>query len=864
MHNLLRILLFLVVPLYGMAAWGSTQLSVSETNGLPLVSAGGASLLTADYVFWGENWRWAGTKTTVEANGNFDYRTFGTNKRLQLQLSARTQKTSKNQLRWELTLDANKPSENAIGGGIAFHLDLSGLRTVLGEPVLLPGNSGWNWGNVPDSGVLVEFEPATAMIQFVRKKKSEIRVFFYQGTVPEGPRKFTMKVTLFGNAELKPNLEERFHSAESSAWPEDRLEFESFPIDLSGLNSRERPAGKRGFVRAMGEKLVFEDGSQARFWGTNITASTLFKTSKLNIRKQAARLSRMGFNLVRLHHHDSFWVKPNIFGPETVSDTQNLDKGSLDKLDWWIKCLKDEGIYVWLDLHVQRYLRAGDNISSFNEIDRKSRHPGADLKGYNYVNDSIKDAMKRFNRSYVDHVNPYTHLAYKDEPAIMAMLITNENDITNHYGNALLPNKKVPLHDEIYMRKAKAFAKQHGLKEGRIWRSWEHGSPKLFLNDLEHRFNIEMIKDLRQAGVKVPIATTNTWGNNPLSSLPALTDGDLIDVHAYGDPLELEKNPLFAAGMVGWMSAGQVANKPMTVSEWNVTPFPVPDRHTSPLLVASKACHQGWDALIQYAYSQNSLNREGKPSNWHVHNDPAMLSMLPAAALLYRRGQVQEASTIYVLDIGAKLFDEAVSPKTSIAIRTASEKGKLLIGMPEMPSLPWLQPTRPPKDAVVLRDYRQSLLDRDVSFVKSDTGELYRNWENGLYTIDTPRSQAAMGWMGGKSIELSNTRFQLDTVNATVAVQSLDDKPISGSEKILISLGSNSVPYKDLKGRSRIPFLSQPITGHIRIEAQKGLRVYSIDNLGMKIELPGIFDQGWYGIDLGEAINSHWLMLEKS
>ena len=53
-----------------------------------------------------------------------------------------------------------------------------------------------------------------------------------------------------------------------------------------------------------------------------------------------------------------------------------------------------------------------------------------------------------------------------------------------------------------------------------------------------------MIDHLRTLGVKVPIVTTSTWGRNGLSALPALTSGDLIDVHSYGGAGQLEKNPL--------------------------------------------------------------------------------------------------------------------------------------------------------------------------------------------------------------------------------------------------------------------------------------------------------------------------------
>jgi hypothetical protein len=74
------------------------------------------------------------------------------------------------------------------------------------------------------------------------------------------------------------------------------------------------------------------------------------------VKRQARRLSELGFNLVRIYHHDSPWVVPNIFGERTAMDTKSLSQAMLERLDWWITCLKQEGIYVWLDLHVGRQL----------------------------------------------------------------------------------------------------------------------------------------------------------------------------------------------------------------------------------------------------------------------------------------------------------------------------------------------------------------------------------------------------------------------------------------------------------------------------------------------------------------------------
>ena len=287
-------------------------------------------------------------------------------------------------------------------------------------------------------------------------------------------------------------------------------------------------------------------------------------------------------------------------------------------------------------------------------------------------------------------------------------------------------------------------------------------------------------------------------------------------MHSYGDIDELKKNPLYAPTFVDWIAAAQVVDRPLSVTEWNVSPFPIPDRHTSPLYVASSASLQGWDALMQYAYSQQPLAGRGRPSNWEGFNDPALIATLPAAALLYRRGDVQEAKRTYVFaPTPDQLFYQLISPKTSVALRTAVEKGKLVVAMPQTRELPWLEKSQIPGGAMIITDPNQSLIDVDATYATSDTGELRRDWGQGTYTIDTPRSQIAMGWIGGKQISLADVDITVTTRNATVAVQSLDQMNISESRSILISLGARSVP----ESGNRMPFHSEPVVGHLTIRA---------------------------------------------
>jgi hypothetical protein len=836
---------------------------VDERNGLPAVALGGAPAVTSDFVFWGGNWTWADLTTSLRVLAPFDYAVIGKNQILGFDLAEQIHRPSSMQVVFQFDLDARRTLSDVIGGGMSFRFDLA-AGAKLGEPELLPGNSGWAWGPRGGTRIEMRFDPPMAAVLFERGAKSEIRAYFYQGEVPQGLQHHVATIALSGDFAIKPTAAERYGLDDPASWQTGLLFENSIaswnvaPVDLSFLNAAERPAGKHGFVRAVNGTLAFADGVPARFWGTNITAYALFGTTRDNVCRQAHRLSQLGFNLVRLHHHDSYWVSPNIFGPETAPDTKILNPLMLEKLDWWVKCLEDEGIYVWLDLHVQRGFKQGDGIDAFDEISKV--RPGAELKGFNYVNPSIAEAMRRFDDAYVNHLNPYTKLRYKNDPGIIAMLLTNENDLTQHFGNGLLPNANVPWHSARYMREAEVFATKYKLPPDRVWRSWEFGPSKLLLNDLESRFDTDMIQHLRAQGVEVPLVTTSSWGADPLSSLPVLTTGDVVDVHSYGAPGELEKNPIYAATLVDWMAAAHVVGKPLSVTEWNVSPFPTADRHAIPLYVAGSASLQGWDALMQFAYAQGALNDRGGPSNWQAFNDPALLATLPAAALLYRRHDVQEAKTVYVFaPTKEQLFGELISPETSVALRTAAERGKLLIAMPATPELPWLAASEPPAAATILKDPGRPLLDPGASEAISDTGELRRNWETGIFTIDTPRTQAAMGWIGGQSVRLADVALAVNTRNATVAVQSLDDKPIREASALLISLGARSIPSSG----NQLPFRSEPVVGSLTIRAKNGLRLFKRVGAGNdEREIPVSYEGGEYHVKLDRDVATYWLTLK--
>ncbi|MFO0888866.1 MAG: hypothetical protein U0790_06920 [Isosphaeraceae bacterium] len=777
---------------------------------------------------------------------------------LGLQWSGRAVAPSPREVRIELDVVAAKALSGIDGGGMAWTLkpDARVLRGKAETPELLPDRTGWRWEAAPGKPLTVRFDRPIARLFFDKDRKAEIRTSFVGDRIRAGRGRIALTVALPEGGRVVATDEERYAEPDRT-WFRQALRWDSTPVDLSFLNSEDRPAGRHGVVRAEGDRLVFADGTPARFWGTNLAGPVLFDTPRESVPLQARRIARLGYNLVRIHQEDAHWVNPNIFGRD-ARDTRHLDPRSLEAIDLWIKCLKDEGIYVWLDLHYLRELKPADGVTlGWDELARSK----GNMWGFNFVNPQLVDLMKEYNRQYLSHVNQYTGLAYKDDPAVVGILITNENDLTSHFGVAFLEVYKNLAHKALYDREMTAFAKAHGLPADRIWRSWEPGPAKYFQSELEHRFFSGVIEDLRSLGVKAPIAGTNFWGGTSLLALPSLTGGDVIDAHMYGASEELGANPHDRATFLSWATAAQVYGKPVTITEWNV-PYPALDRFTTPLYVASVASLQGWDAPMLYNYATFALDRpiaedpNRGVEKWSTYNDPAITGVMPAAALLFRRGHVSPARKTYCLMMTAdQLFGAIMPPEGTPAVRTLAEQSRFTLGMPATTILPWLKPSEPTGDVIVFSDPNRDFVPDDAVQVESDTGELVRNWKDGVQTINTPRTQAVNGWIGGKSFQLKDASFEFRTRKAVVALTSVDDQPLASSRFLLITAVAQSrpspppnQPLAPGKKPENLPFRSEPVVGTIRLRnATAGLELLALGADGKVLErtTPARGPDGW-------------------
>jgi hypothetical protein len=808
-----------LVPLAGgpgddEAAARATWVLDTDDGGTARVAYRGAKVMTFHYLFWGKNYAWADPiiRGSISQGGVTRFE-LGVEP-LGLRLLGSVAKTGPGEVTFDYTLDAKKDLDGIDGGGLEFNLNLDAVPTGHDGPALFSDRRGFQWDAGP-GGVTVAFDPPLSASYFDQGHKKTVRCFLVGNQLRAGQRRVVMKIRLPQGGVVRRSADDRYGVEDRSAWYPDTLPWDKWPVDVSFLN--DKPAGKHGHVRADGDRLVFEDGTPARFWGTNVQANALFQGKKEDVALQAKRLAALGYNLVRIHHHDSPWVKPNVFDPFTAT-TQKLDDRALDRIDWWVKCLKDEGIYVWMDLHVGRQFAKGDNVEGFAEL---ARHQGSG-KGFNYVNPSIEKLMHKFAEQYLFRTNSYTGKRYPEEPALFGVLLTNENDITFHHGAAAFEGKTNPVHNKLFQGLARRIAGYRGATFDPGLDLSAPGPGKILLGEVEYLFNRRAIEHLRSAGLRALIAPTNFWGAESLSSLPPLASGDIIDVHSYGAAESLGTNPHYEANFIAWIGAAQIAGKPLSITEWNVE-YPSRDRFVAPLYVAAVASLQGWDAPMIYGYAGAPLKPPEHPDARSTWNDPALTAVMPAAAVLFRSRHVREAVKTYRLDLTREsLYYERTSPETSVALRTLVEQSKLTVGLADIPELGWDDAlSLRSQDAIAFSDAGQDFLPSGQTFVVSDTGELRRDWAAGIETIDAPLSQAALGWLGGKRIQLRDVAFDVKTPKAALAVTSLDGQPIATSRQLLVT----AVGQAAASPGGGLPFVAQPIDATLTLRGTLPLRL---------------------------------------
>ncbi len=178
-----------------------------------------------------------------------------------------------------------------------------------------------------------------------------------------------------------------------------------------------------GFVGIDGSGHFAVNGERIRFWGVNNTTGGCFPVSA-KAPLVAARMRKMGINLVRFHHMDNPWGDNNssIFIQNQGASTRSLNPVTLDRLHFFLNELKQNGIYANLNLNVSRTFRTTDGVQYADSI--------LDFgKAVTLFDRQLIGLQKEYARQLLTTINPYTGLAPINDPVVGLVEIANENTL---------------------------------------------------------------------------------------------------------------------------------------------------------------------------------------------------------------------------------------------------------------------------------------------------------------------------------------------------------------------------------------------------------------------------------------------------
>jgi hypothetical protein len=623
------------------------------------------------------------------------------------------------------------------------------------------------------------------------------------------------------------------------------------PVDISFVFADEKPAGKHGFLTVRGDGFAFQDGTPGRFWGTNFNSGACFPAHP-DSEMVARRLAKIGLNIVRFHQMDAEWATPNIFEQNRAvpkDTTRSLDPVSMDRLDYLIHCLKEQGIYVYLDMLTYRQFRAEDGVDAYEQLPQAA-------KPYLYFDPRLIKLQREYNEQLWNHHNPYTGLDYKDDPAIVMCELVNEADFFTH-----------PVTIEPYRTRFEAIYRTWAVDQGVTLTAGpvDFAKPDAdmsrFFVEKMMDYNRDMVMHLRSLGVKIPLTGTN-W-TTTLGVAAAQAEMDYCDSHVYWnypwtDPVgTVTSRPMVAELYNDYavLAMMRLEGKPFFVSEWDHA-YPATFRAESVLPLAAVSSFQNWGgaAIHTYRYgtwvpedrlagASSTINGIVYRNFFDAFNDPAKFGLFYHAALIVRRGDVRPAEN----RVAVCMPEDGNWQKLSVNDLPG------LVGLPETSQVDMVAPGHKPQAQRVISAVEKPA-DEPGELI-SDTGELRRNWKERIGIIDSPRTKAAYGFLcDAGPVKMNGLEIESGNDFGVVALSSLTDDPIETSHSMLLTaIGrceNSGAQYNEehtrLLSAGTHPMLIEAIAAQIKLKTNRpNLKVFVISEHGELVrKLPTKYADG--------------------
>ena len=581
-------------------------------------------------------------------------------------------------------------------------------------------------------------------------------------------------------------------------------------LDFSNL--LDAPAGKYGRVIALpsGHFGFEKRKTPQRFYGVNFAFSGNYFTHD-EADRIADRLARIGYNSVRIHHYEGELVDPN------APNSTTFRADSLDKLDYLVYALKKRGLYLTTDLFVSRPVK---------DAETGLANGGADFKAALLVSPAAMDNWKTFSKNLLTHVNPYTKIAYKDEPALGFICVVNEPNLGGSLGGmtgALREAYQKEWHTYLASRYdgnaalQAAWANTNATRNGadlpkNIDTKTREGRDTAAFIVFLHKRGYQIMRDFlrNEVGTKILLTDNNGWSETP-ALMAARTELDYVDNHFYWDhPSFLEKDwqlpsrgwsggtSALAAGGAGPSGVAQtrLVGKPFTVSEYDYA-APNAFRPEGALLMGAAAALQDWDAVWRFAYSHgHDASLTPTPIDYfNMANDPGRQATERAALMLFLRGDLKPAP--HLLTLERKRADlETPGPKTPAPpsgfgdLALVTRVGTRLDDIAAPKRMAGETVTNQTDGAVLLKNAKAlpqgNRTDLTNGNRESETGEVFVNGEKTTLQIRTPKTVGGIA-NPGDTLTSGPLTLSVKGARAAIWVSSLDNLPVAQSRRLLLA-----------------------------------------------------------------------------
>ena len=563
-------------------------------------------------------------------------------------------------------------------------------------------------------------------------------------------------------------------------------------LDFSQMGFTDAPAGKYGWMKNVGSHFEFEGrpGKPVRLYGVNLCGTANFPSHEL-AETMVTRFKRLGYNAIRLHHHDAGTVNGS-------KDALTLNPENMDKFDYLLATAIREGFYLTTDLFVSRsrapirWRHIG--VDSDGEVDMQL------FKALCAVYDPAFQNWCAYARNFLTHVNPYTGRAYKDEPALPLISLINEGGLFMGWGRETANDARVRAAWRKWLAEKRAadpsFYPDVSDDTSKVSSYGpDNAAFALFMGEMEARMVARMKAFLRSIGCKA-LLTNDNCGPHYAPLQEASGEYDYIDDHFYVDhPSFLEqrwrlpsrcgnRNPILVRNLPPCrLGFTRMADKPFTVTEWNFS-GPGMFRGVGGILTGAVAALQDWDGMWRFAYGHSYHdvleNPDHAPGYFNLGTDPLGQASDRASICLFLRGDIAPI---------------APGKGVSLLITPASKKpadGRALTGSPSWSAAAWnmrvsscLAPQGAGALRVIPREQAEEPAVTNWALTVSANPALGFDREKGAFTINTPRTCG--GFAPDGTIAAGPLSATLGGTAATVWASSLDGAPVASSRRILLT-----------------------------------------------------------------------------